>query len=249
MRGKLNVGSLSRRRPGSIPAHAGETLWCIATSLSTRVHPRACGGNLSAASRRSRVGGPSPRMRGKLRDRPHAVVRDGSIPAHAGETNPETEFFSSTKVHPRACGGNEPGDGVLQLHEGPSPRMRGKLLHMVYGFIGTPNRPLGSSRLTTYSAGRRHPLVVLAPPRMRGYREMGTTLGFEYAAYTGSVTQSSSSFVAHLPFNLQFSKNGLVHRVVSAEREGHPHGQRVPSRALRARESLGHPGRCCRAMS
>ena len=70
--------------------------------------------------------GPSPRMRGKPGNRVAGVGREGSIPAHAGETARWQLLACQAGVHPRACGGN----GIYNLeeddHVGPSPRMRGK---------------------------------------------------------------------------------------------------------------------------
>ncbi len=71
---------------GIIPAHAGLTSYPIASNISLRDHPRACGAHGESVSHRRCVGGSSPRMRGSR------IVDDGLrlccgiIPAHAGLT-------------------------------------------------------------------------------------------------------------------------------------------------------------------
>ena len=114
---------------GSIPAHAGEPGSARAASPSSRVYPRACGGNHPGMlQERSSSGsipahaegtsrerspnccwrGLSPRMRGNRRlafDKEHLV---GSIPAHAGEPRSGRHDTTAGQVYPRACGGNRP---------------------------------------------------------------------------------------------------------------------------------------------
>ena len=52
--------------------------------------------------------------------------RGGAIPARAEEAFRSTLLASPTRVHPRACGGNEVLCGQCSIEEGPSPRVRGK---------------------------------------------------------------------------------------------------------------------------
>ena len=112
---------------GSIPARAGETPRRARRRTPTWVHPRACGGNVRRNASGSRLGGPSPRVRGKHSCPGGSGSLRRSIPARAGET---VSFFSphpSHRVHPRACGGNLNNIGVGEQYLGPSPRVRGKL--------------------------------------------------------------------------------------------------------------------------
>ena len=53
--------------------------------------------------------GPSPRVRGKHRLPARRLDQDRSIPACAGETDKPKPNGSPYRVHPRVCGGNEPG--------------------------------------------------------------------------------------------------------------------------------------------
>ncbi len=65
-------------------------------------------------------------MRGKLAvlaaGRPHLRI----IPAHAGQTWPDTSPAQTPQDHPRACGANGAGATDRWACHGSSPRMRGK---------------------------------------------------------------------------------------------------------------------------
>ena len=112
---------------GSIPAPAGETIRVGRPGKPLRVHPRACGGNVTIRGPAGAPRGPSPRLRGK-RDHPRpGRFPQGSIPAPAGETWLPTRLPRESRVHPRACGGNVEIGQIVRLHHGPSPRLRGKL--------------------------------------------------------------------------------------------------------------------------
>ena len=108
VRGKLRTRKRRGAPRGSIPARAGETYRSTSRLRSTGVHPRACGGN-----------GMTQR---------EYEMQQRSIPARAGETGTTLRIYSGSAVHPRACGGNRHRDEVLESHEGPSPRVRGKLV-------------------------------------------------------------------------------------------------------------------------
>ena len=146
LRGKRLAPDDRFQPAGSIPAPAGETTSTGRRIACRRVHPRACGGNWRrrAARRRSqvhpracggngrhlrlrrRVGGPSPRLRGKPYFGSPSNSSTGSIPAPAGETRPTPRRSPRRRVHPRACGGNKRKKAVSQYRNGPSPRLRGK---------------------------------------------------------------------------------------------------------------------------
>ena len=164
MRGKHAGRVCGAGRKWSIPAHAGETTIGRIARGATRVHPRACGGNIESPVRRPMLRGPSPRMRGKR----HAVDRrwfpPGSIPAHAGETSAWRQSAATAGVHPRACGGNDvrTGDGVTT--RGPSPRMRGK--QRSESHVGLPVHPRACGGNIESSAARRP----IPSQRMRGKR-------------------------------------------------------------------------------
>ena len=86
VRGKPSRLSAVHPRLGSIPASAGETRPGASTSLRASVHPRECGGNRAVDGDHHAYPGPSPRVRGKRGAGGLDGLRDGSIPASAGET-------------------------------------------------------------------------------------------------------------------------------------------------------------------
>ena len=90
VRGKPSGLGLAFWPCGSIPARAGETRTGQRSDSSPAVHPRACGGNAKPSLSRSRDVGPSPRVRGKHRQRNGRHPTIGSIPARAGETRSPT---------------------------------------------------------------------------------------------------------------------------------------------------------------
>ncbi len=72
-------------KSGPIPARAGEPRAGSALAPRSRAYPRACGGTGSHIRSRCRYPGLSPRVRGNLPG-PHGPwVRNGPIPARAGE--------------------------------------------------------------------------------------------------------------------------------------------------------------------
>ena len=139
------------------------------------VYPRACGGATVADSEDAAEKGLSPRMRGSPGVIEAVGIRNGSIPAHAGEP------------HRR---------GILNCgirHWGLSPRMRGSLLWVLTAHLlklqgsipahaGEPGsglditsvkevypRACGGAMLTGSSQGQDEGLS----PRMRGSLEQG----------------------------------------------------------------------------
>ena len=70
---------------GSIPACAGEPLTLEHNSLCRRVYPRVCGGASTSGYDATQYRGLSPRVRGSLALPTRPCVRNGSIPACAGE--------------------------------------------------------------------------------------------------------------------------------------------------------------------
>ena len=104
---------LSAGNSRSIPARAGETKIYRRQNPGPGVHPRACGGNCRPPAR-------------------HLQPR-GSIPARAGETLWELVNGCDCQVHPRACGGNRAIRLATGNGNGPSPRVRGKLVNVPGG--------------------------------------------------------------------------------------------------------------------
>ena len=73
-----------------------------------------------------RVGGSSPRGRGKLDQRRAAQGLGGLIPAWAGKTRPPRACGPDSRAHPRVGGENTTGSHSAGEPPGSSPRGRGK---------------------------------------------------------------------------------------------------------------------------
>ncbi len=119
------MGCVSASRSRFIPARAGNTLSCRATSPCAPVHPRAggehspvwCGANLASGS--------SPRGRGTHYAADDPRLRRRFIPARAGNTRPcRSKSFPPT-VHPRAGGEHRGSFASAGRAVGSSPRGRG----------------------------------------------------------------------------------------------------------------------------
>ena len=130
MRGKLREMERAGESPRIIPAHAGQTHSGHAAFMLDTDHPRACGANSMTCATCFHGCGSSPRMRGKrLRTMPR--TRSARIiPAHAGQTVPQSAKISHASDHPRACGANTATNISVLFNVGSSPRMRGKLVMM-----------------------------------------------------------------------------------------------------------------------
>ena len=129
----------------SIPARAGEP-WCsLPPRCRRRVYPRACGGTGIDDDTNLPFMGLSPRVRGNRKAAHCHQLRDGSIPARAGNLSyPSGGVFfyrsiparagepcrprpvcASGQVYPRACGGTLPSNNWPTTCGGLSPRVRG----------------------------------------------------------------------------------------------------------------------------
>ena len=91
------------------------------------VYPRACGGTRYRRYQRSMLDGLSPRLRGNGRDSGRSIPGPGSIPALAGERDPQREYQRILWVYPRACGGTLRKSHGLPENQGLSPRLRGNV--------------------------------------------------------------------------------------------------------------------------
>src|SRR5680860_1414825 len=69
-----------------IPAHAGETAPGVSSRDLPPAYPRTRGGNAWRSYAGTHARGLSPHTRGKRNDTVRLPLRDGPIPAHAGET-------------------------------------------------------------------------------------------------------------------------------------------------------------------
>ena len=118
-----HVGHFLRKR--IIPAYAGNTASLRSQSARTEDHPRVCGEHRPFGRRLVASKGSSPRMRGTRAVSSRMPLRDGIIPAYAGNTHTNNHRSGSAWDHPRVCGEHfyvRTQDGEMR---GSSPRMRG----------------------------------------------------------------------------------------------------------------------------
>ena len=115
VRGNHGVQDANPRRPGSIPACAGEPPPRGLRRHRRGVYPRVCGGTVRVRIVLSPVAGLSPRVRGNPRPTRALCRPSGSIPACAGEPVALVFWVGPRRVYPRVCGGTS----------GPAARMRG----------------------------------------------------------------------------------------------------------------------------
>ena len=110
----------------SIPAWAGETPPTLASTDDQPVYPRVGGGNRRSSRPKRRLGGLSPRGRGKHFLAANADAARRSIPAWAGETCWRAIRLFGCAVYPRVGGGNHKPICGGNKACGLSPRGRGK---------------------------------------------------------------------------------------------------------------------------
>ena len=141
MRGNpsFRVPSLNTLR--SIPAHAGQPSPAMSNARLRRVYPRACGATIKEIVAELQVRGLSPRMRGNLLMAIPHILRQRSIPAHAGQPTTSKPEKVQGWVYPRACGATLRGAARLGTWRGLSPRMRGNLYYEGRGFVLTRSIP------------------------------------------------------------------------------------------------------------
>ena len=148
-----------------IPAHAGKTHGCPASSGKPTAHPRSRGENVTTVTKARAVEGSSPLTRGKPRLflRTHLVGR--LIPAHAGKTQSPHWCAGLTKAHPRSRGENYNQQIIIYRELGSSPLTRGKRSKL--------GQPFTCARLIPAHAGKTPLSTILdgdctAHPRSRG---------------------------------------------------------------------------------
>ena len=125
-RGKLLLSLDVHVCCGLIPARAGKTSAALILSRRRAAHPRAGGENPATTGLTIGFTGSSPRGRGKQTKEYLELSNQGLIPARAGKTSRLTDRAATWAAHPRAGGENSIGRRRHGLHEGSSPRGRGK---------------------------------------------------------------------------------------------------------------------------
>ncbi len=111
--------------PGTIPACAGEPLPVGSACQPRGDYPRVCGGTSIPLALMVRDVGLSPRVRGNPIIRRSMARCCGTIPACAGEPNPNQSPGRSIRDYPCVCGGTSGRPGAAPTITGLSPRVRG----------------------------------------------------------------------------------------------------------------------------
>ena len=109
----------------SIPAPAGEPPAFRQSRRAGPVYPRACGGTSHSGGGKAILTGLSPRLRGNQHQNQGQQQYPRSIPAPAGEPDPDNLRSPPSRVYPRACGGTLPASRSDTAEGGLSPRLRG----------------------------------------------------------------------------------------------------------------------------
>ena len=124
-RGSHHRHYVSRQHRGSIPAHAGQPMGQAEVEAFLKVHPRSRGAAAKWSIDIAGLQGPSPLTRGSPDQAQDALLRSGSIPAHAGQPLTLTQCWSKPWVHPRSRGAAPAPQRRQASHLGPSPLTRG----------------------------------------------------------------------------------------------------------------------------
>ena len=96
-------------------------------SWPSRDHPRVCGEHAADGLAVLEAQGSSPRVRGTRACHRDAGIRNGIIPACAGNTKLVPDFRRSERDHPRVCGEHVLAASRSAWTPGSSPRVRGTL--------------------------------------------------------------------------------------------------------------------------
>ena len=153
------------RRPGLIPARAGNTLPADRAACNPWAHPRSRGEHTVSHSPLSSLRGSSPLARGTRGVRASRLSQVGLIPARAGNTVRIKTGYAGKRAHPRSRGehaayrATDDGDG------GSSPLARGTPAGaaLLFGAVGLIPARAGNTFSWT-----RHNGPVRAHPRSRG---------------------------------------------------------------------------------
>ena len=111
---------------GITPACAGKSLFMMSRRRVYSDHPRVCGEKGVAELAVHQLGGSPPRVRGKGVVTPPLCAEIRITPACAGKSNLTILCSRSAKDHPRVCGEKVQLTGIVVVHKGSPPRVRGK---------------------------------------------------------------------------------------------------------------------------
>ena len=150
---------------GPIPAHAGQPRIDRDCPQRSGAYPRSRGATGAAVAHRSGAAGLSPLTRGNLNRLPPRPVRQGPIPAHAGQPCARSTVATPSTAYPRSRGATDMTSRYRSSSQGLSPLTRGNLTATAYTELTLGPIPAHAGQPpTTWAARARRG----AYPRSRG---------------------------------------------------------------------------------
>ena len=110
---------------GLIPAGAGNMTPSLRWARPGRAHPRRCGEHQEVVSEVTPLEGSSPQVRGTSALYAEPRLRDGLIPAGAGNIHVSPAPQPRAEAHPRRCGEHLVAVDAVHGCSGSSPQVRG----------------------------------------------------------------------------------------------------------------------------
>ena len=127
-RGNRTATSSASTTLGPIPARAGQPHWTHINAGFRRAYPRSRGATRAIQSNRTKMKGLSPLARGNLERRRRHHLRQGPIPARAGQPPWANASRIQRRAYPRSRGATSIIDKVVMRVHGLSPLARGNLV-------------------------------------------------------------------------------------------------------------------------
>ena len=112
---------------GPTPAYAGEPWAARSARSASWAHPRVCRGTYVPSANRTYSPGLSPRVQGNPGSSGMNFIRQGPIPACAGEPDFCIAESLALRAYPRVCRGTDFGTLKIVPNRGLSPRVQGNL--------------------------------------------------------------------------------------------------------------------------
>ena len=127
MRGKGQGQGDGCGHQGITPACAGKSAALHPERRQRGDHPRVCGEKAAPPRFAAKIGGSSPRVRGKEGAFSGSAEQLRITPACAGKRTMPNSGRKSTRDHPRVCGEKVDEYMRLRMGQGSPPRVRGKV--------------------------------------------------------------------------------------------------------------------------
>ena len=120
---------------GPIPACAGQPARSRGSPGGCSAYPRVCGATRGSVWPAICAKGLSPRVRGNPGFSVARYLREGPIPACAGQPSAANQTHRPRWAYPRVCGATEQLDKFLTVQGGLSPRVRGNRIAVTSVFM------------------------------------------------------------------------------------------------------------------